>query len=1000
MADIHSKITIDDGFSNPLSRLASQFISASNGATRLKDKLAGGLNTNGVNGFNNKLNETKGLFGKLVGANIIGSGITKGIGAATSGISSMISELNESSKAWQTFQGNMQMNGHSIGQINAAKSDMQKFAQDTIYSSSDMASAYAQFDAVGTKHTGNLVKGLGGLAAASSDPTQAMKTLSQQSVQAAAKPKLQWQDFRLMLEQTPAGMAQVAKTMGKSTQELIQDVQAGTVKTKDFFNAVSKTGTNEQFSKMARSYKTVGQAMDGLRETVANKAQPAFDKLSKIGIKSVSGIADSLDNVDFNKMTDKIIPIANSIMKTVGSLAKYIGGALSNVWGGLTQSGAIKNIGVMIGSVTNAFGNLGKTSKIGKNPFAVFQGLGTGLGVIINSVAKAIAGFADALSTFPPSLLKSLAIGFMLLKVSTKGLVVTAIVSLFSILGAFNPKVLSYIATGIMALAVAFFAIKKIESVIGTFNKIKNGLGGLGKASQGASTVTKPVSTIGANFIKMGAGLALAGVGILAIGAGMYLMASASIRLASAGWGAIGMLAALIAVVAGTAILANVFVPALIVAGAALAIFGAGLLVVSLAVFVASAGLALLATQLPLIQQYGLGASVAIIALGAAIAIFGVTALVGAVGVIALGAGLLVLGVGLTVAAVGALLFGAAMLVVGAGVLIASAGIMIIATFLPIIAATAMSAGLGIMVLAAGMTLVGVSAIVLAAGLLVVSPMLVLLGVGLVAAAAGATLLGAAAVILGAGLLLVGAGLHVVASGISAVVASISRMIGAMTSAMSGVVNAVRSGFNTVKSTVSSGIRSAVDTVTNFIGAMRDAGANLMKGLANGISSMVGAVVDKVKGAASAVAGGFKKMMGIHSPSRVFKGFGQYMDMGLAIGIDKHAKLPTQSINDLATNVSDVGSNMQVTPNISSDAPTSSPFQSNTSNSNATYATTNNSNYSQPQSTSVDHSINISNGAIQIISSGNEQIDGNKILSEIEKILKAKKQGGIGYGFE
>lgn len=42
-----------------------------------------------------------------------------------------------------------------------------------------------------------------------------MKTLSEQATQMAAKPKVQWQDFKLMLEQTPAGISAVAKTMGK-----------------------------------------------------------------------------------------------------------------------------------------------------------------------------------------------------------------------------------------------------------------------------------------------------------------------------------------------------------------------------------------------------------------------------------------------------------------------------------------------------------------------------------------------------------------------------------------------------------------------------------------------------------------------------------------------------------------------------------------------------------------------------------------------------------------
>ena len=42
---------------------------------------------------------------------------------------------------------------------------------------------------------------------AAENPQQAMKTLSQQGVQMAAKPTVAWQDFKLMLEQTPAGIA-------------------------------------------------------------------------------------------------------------------------------------------------------------------------------------------------------------------------------------------------------------------------------------------------------------------------------------------------------------------------------------------------------------------------------------------------------------------------------------------------------------------------------------------------------------------------------------------------------------------------------------------------------------------------------------------------------------------------------------------------------------------------------------------------------------------------
>lgn len=218
------------------------------------------------------------------------------LGLIKNSLDEVINGLNESSATWKTFEGNMSYIGKSQSQIGKVRSELTKYAQQTIYSASDMATTYSQLAAVGIKNTTKLVKGFGGLASAAKDPKQAMKTLSQQATQMASKPTVQWQDFKLMLEQTPAGIAAVAKSMGLSTSQLVSDVQNGKVKTEDFFNAISKVGTNKAFTKMSTEYKTLGQAMDGLIETITTKLQPAFDALSGVGIKAISGIVNAIDN--------------------------------------------------------------------------------------------------------------------------------------------------------------------------------------------------------------------------------------------------------------------------------------------------------------------------------------------------------------------------------------------------------------------------------------------------------------------------------------------------------------------------------------------------------------------------------------------------------------------------------------------------------------------------------------------------------------------------------
>lgn len=343
------------------------------------------------------------FLSKLKNSAVFGAFASVGASAmhtVTSAISGTISELSASNVAWKTFEGNMQMLGQSSSEINKTKKALQQYATQTIYSASDMSQTYSQFAAVGTKNCLQLVKGFGGLASAAENPQQAMKTLSQQGTQMATKPMVAWQDFKLMLEQTPAGIAAVAREMGMSTSELVSAVQSGTVKTEDFFNAVEKAGNSKAFTKMATQYKSVGQAMDGLKETLANKLMPAYDKLSQIGIKALSAIIDGLDGFDANILTngiDKVIDTFKRFGKAfenTGAIKAFkqalsdVGGAIKNVMSQFKDTGLIEKFGQAFGQVVKFVSQaISAVSKfIGKLNGAQLSG-------IVGSILGVVGGF-------------------------------------------------------------------------------------------------------------------------------------------------------------------------------------------------------------------------------------------------------------------------------------------------------------------------------------------------------------------------------------------------------------------------------------------------------------------------------------------------------------------------------------------------------------------------------------------------------------------------------
>lgn len=907
MPEISATIRLNDAFSVPLDKLAAGLSKGQSGFSKLKSALNG-------DAFQGASKSSNGLFKSMTGGVVVGNLISKGMDLARSGISSMLGELNEASTSWQTFEGNMHQIGASNTQIAKAKADMQKFAQQTIYSASDMSSTYAQLAAVGTKNTAKLVKGFGGLAAASSNPQQAMKTLSEQATQMAAKPKVQWQDFKLMLEQTPAGISAVAKTMGKSTTELIKNIQDGKVKTQDFLNAVAKTGTNANFSKMATQYKTVGQAMDGLKETLANKLQPQFDKVSQVGIKAVSGITDKLANLNWDALGNGILSAINKVQPILANL----GNGFKQMFEGFNSSGAGKSIANMFTSIADAGKKLTTTLSQGKGGNSFFKQLGSLGGDALSSVAKAVSGVANAIGKMDPGSLTALAKAFILLKGGLKGIAIMAIVKGLQQLNGLSPGTIEKIAGALTKLAYAFLILKAVGKGMQMLKGIHDAFSSLGGLKTPKMTTPEVpqaggiVQSAGA-FLKLGAALLMVGGAIVLAAFGFKLLADAATQLASGGGAAIATFFGMVAAIAALAVVVRLLGPAMIGASVGFLMFAAALLIIGAAIFVATAGITLLATQLPIISQYGVSAAVGLLALAGAVAVFGVGALVAAVGVVLLGAGLIVLAAGLMIAAVGALLFGVALTLIAAMSLVAGAGLMIMAVAMVMIAPMTLIAAVGMLMLAVAMVMIAPMAMIAAVGMLMLSVALILVGPMAMVAAVGLMLLAAASMMLAAGLAAVAAAAMMTAAAIVAIGAAVMTMVSMFIMAGSMMVSAITSAMSRVVSAVSSGIQAAVSAARGFAGALAGVGRDLIQGLINGITSMIGAAVSAVSKVASSVVSAAKGLLHIGSPSRLFRQYGRWVDQGLIIGLNKDAGAAADASANMAQGVVDAASGMHPT---------------------------------------------------------------------------------------
>lgn len=831
-------------------------------------------------------------------------GILTGIGqqafnVLTSGAMGLIGEIDSSNAAWKTFDSNMKIIGKDDKYIKKVQGTLQKFAQKTIYSSSDMATTYAQLEAVGVKSADKLVTGFGGLAAAAENPQQAMKTLSQQATQMAAKPSVAWADFKLMLEQTPAGIAAVAKEMGMSTSELVTKVQEGKVKTTDFFNAINKVGNSKAFQGLATEAKTVGQAFDGFKETLANKLLPSFNTLSNIGIKAINKISDALSGINADELNTKLttfIEKATPYWEQFCSVAKVVGDILGKVVKFfLDHSEAIsKAIPYILGAV------------------AAFKGF-----MFIKSITGSMAGFAKSITSLAGGGLSKVASG--LDSVGQSGNTSSA-----SLIG--TAKAFLLLSAGVLLISVGFALLA--QSAIALANSGGLAIGvmaglvvGIMALGAGMALLLKFLAPMGAKLMPVATAMLAMGAAVVLVSAGFAILAATAIQLSNAGGLAIGVMVGLVAAVALLAVGAAVLAPALTAGAIGLIAFGAAMLLVGTGALLASAGLLLVSQALPTICTYGLSGALAITALGAALLIFSAGVIAASVSLLAFSVTLTAAALTMTLAAAGALLLTAGFIALGAGGLVASAGVALLAALVPTIAAVLPGAAGGSLALSAALLALGASGLLAGAALVVLSG-------GALAATITVGAFGAVMLIAGAGALVMSAALKAVNSSMKSISKSakttekslksmeksinvvekglkalgdkakdaINKLINSFNKGKSsaqhagkGIANALntglQSGFVMTASISSNAVKIVSTTLNKGTTAAMLAGANISRGFANGMLSQLRTIERAAARMAAAADKAVKAKAKIHSPSRVAMKDGQYWGQGLANGI-------------------------------------------------------------------------------------------------------------------
>ena len=377
------------------------------------------------------------ITGAVAGA--VAALTTKLIGA----VSNLTGEMTEMYDASIKFPKVIQTMGGSTDYASKAFGTLRKYADDTIYSLDDMTKTFGTLYAVSGDKAEPLVKALGGVSALASNATQAMDSWSLQLTQMVSKPSVAWQDFRILLEQNPAAISKIAESMGKTSSQIVQDVQNGTLSTEDFLKALQNVGNDPSLQKMATDSDNFKNATGQLQASVVSAGQKVLEKFGPAMVGVINNAADSVKRVSdnfivmidwFNKggpAVDMVKSLAVAIgtvvtIMTIWSAATKVATAIQTLFNAVLAANPIGLIILAIAALVaglvwfftqtetgkkiwadftkflgEAITNIGNWFKnLWNGIVATFQGIGQWFGDRVNDIKNFFSGIPAAIGGF------------------------------------------------------------------------------------------------------------------------------------------------------------------------------------------------------------------------------------------------------------------------------------------------------------------------------------------------------------------------------------------------------------------------------------------------------------------------------------------------------------------------------------------------------------------------------------------------------------------------
>ena len=260
-----------------------------------------------------------GKFGAVAGA--VGGLVSSGIGMAVDAIGDLTGDIIEASDSADKFKSTLNFAGLDTGTIDALTASTQTYADQTVYSISDIRNVTAQLAANGVQGFDKLAEAAGNLNAVAGGNAETFSSVGMVLTQTAGAGKLTTENWNQLADAIPGASGKLQEAMlknGAYTGNFRDAMEKGEISADEFNQAIMDLGMTDAAKEAATSTSTIEGAMGNLEASVVGVGTTILDQFKGPLTSGISMLAQGISGLSgvFTGLVQTIGPILSQIGTT------------------------------------------------------------------------------------------------------------------------------------------------------------------------------------------------------------------------------------------------------------------------------------------------------------------------------------------------------------------------------------------------------------------------------------------------------------------------------------------------------------------------------------------------------------------------------------------------------------------------------------------------------------------------------------------------------------